>query len=141
MKKKFITLLVCIIIATSLISCNDSNETADSPSFAQKQVTTEASTTKATLQATTSTTTLAQTEATTTVSTKPETENTSEASNEIITTETSVQQPVEQMVWISATGSKYHNKPDCGKMNPDVSRQMSKSDAEAQGYEACKKCY
>lgn len=47
----------------------------------------------------------------------------------------------EEQVWISATGSKYHNKPDCGNMNPDKATQMSRSNAEAQGYDACKKCY
>lgn len=45
------------------------------------------------------------------------------------------------MVWISATGSKYHNKPDCGNMNPDKAAQMSEADAQASGYEPCKKCF
>lgn len=44
-------------------------------------------------------------------------------------------------VWISQTGSKYHNKPDCGSMNPDKAIQMSISEAEAGGYEACSKCF
>lgn len=47
----------------------------------------------------------------------------------------------EEQVWISATGSKYHNKPDCGNMNPDNAYQMSREEAEADGYEPCKKCY
>lgn len=47
----------------------------------------------------------------------------------------------EEQVWISATGSKYHNKPDCGNMNPDKATQMSRSEAESKNYEACKKCY
>ncbi|MCD8153542.1 MAG: MBL fold metallo-hydrolase [Clostridiales bacterium] len=47
----------------------------------------------------------------------------------------------EAMVWISATGSKYHNKNNCGNMNPDKAYQMTLSDAQAAGYEACKKCY
>lgn len=46
-----------------------------------------------------------------------------------------------QMVWISETGSKYHSRPDCGRMNPDNAWQLTLSDAEAQGYEPCKKCY
>lgn len=45
------------------------------------------------------------------------------------------------MVWISETGSKYHNKNNCGRMNPDKAYQMSEEDAEKQGYEPCKKCY
>lgn len=45
------------------------------------------------------------------------------------------------MVWLSATGSKYHSVPDCGNMNPDNARQVSRSSAEAQGYGACSKCW
>lgn len=53
-----------------------------------------------------------------------------------------VQPPAQtEMVWIPATGEKYHNKPNCGRMNPNTARQISRADAEASGYEACKKCY
>jgi len=45
------------------------------------------------------------------------------------------------MVWISATGSKYHSVPNCGNMNPDNARQESESQALSEGYEACKKCW
>ena len=45
------------------------------------------------------------------------------------------------MVWISETGEKYHNKPNCGRMNPDNAYQMSRSAAEAAGYDACSKCF
>jgi hypothetical protein len=51
------------------------------------------------------------------------------------------QEPQEEMVWISATGSKYHSRPDCGQMDPSTSWQLSVSEAEAQGYEPCKKCH
>lgn len=51
------------------------------------------------------------------------------------------QQSQERMVWVSATGSKYHRKPDCGKMNPDTAAQIPLSQAESQGYSACSKCY
>lgn len=44
-------------------------------------------------------------------------------------------------VWLSATGSKYHSIPNCGRMNPDNARQVSQSEAEAQGYTACSKCF
>ena len=47
----------------------------------------------------------------------------------------------EEMVWLSETGSKYHNKPNCGNMNPDKARQVTKEQAVSQGYDACKKCY
>lgn len=54
-----------------------------------------------------------------------------------------VQAPVsnEAMVWISETGSKYHNKPNCGRMNPDRAQKISVSSAESMGYEPCAKCY
>lgn len=51
------------------------------------------------------------------------------------------QEPQEEMVWISATGSKYHSRPDCGQIDPSTSWQLSVSEAEAQGYEPCKKCH
>lgn len=51
------------------------------------------------------------------------------------------QEPQEEIVWISATGSKYHSRPDCGQMDPSTSWQLSVSEAEAQGYEPCKRCH
>lgn len=51
------------------------------------------------------------------------------------------QQPQEQMVWISATGSKYHSYSSCGNMNPDNAYQMTQAEAEASGYGRCKKCH
>ena len=45
------------------------------------------------------------------------------------------------MVWIPATGEKYHSIPNCGRMNPDTARQVSRSEAEAMGYGPCSKCY
>ncbi|MDO4266458.1 MAG: hypothetical protein Q4C63_08390 [Eubacteriales bacterium] len=42
-------------------------------------------------------------------------------------------------VYITKTGTKYHNKPDCGTTK--TSKEVSLSDARANGYEACKKCY
>ncbi len=47
----------------------------------------------------------------------------------------------DEYVWLSATGSKYHNKPDCGNMNPDNASQVTISYAEENGYEPCKKCF
>lgn len=45
------------------------------------------------------------------------------------------------MVWIPATGEKYHAIPNCGRMNPKKAREMSVSDAESLGYTPCSKCY
>lgn len=50
-------------------------------------------------------------------------------------------EPVGSMVWITATGKKYHNKPDCGRSNPNTSYQVTLSEAQSMGYGACKKCY
>lgn len=49
--------------------------------------------------------------------------------------------PTEATVWLSATGSKYHRIPNCGRMNPNKARQVSLEQAVAQGYERCKNCY
>lgn len=43
--------------------------------------------------------------------------------------------------WLSATGSKYHSIPDCGRMNPNKARQTTVSAAQASGYDACSKCW
>lgn len=45
------------------------------------------------------------------------------------------------MVWITATGEKYHNKPNCGNSNPATSRQISLQEAQSRGYQPCQKCY
>lgn len=73
---------------------------------------------------------------------------TSSSSSQIVSTPELTPEPTQaptdnvgEMVWITKTGSKYHNKPDCGNSNPDTSQQISRSDAEARGYDACKKCY
>lgn len=47
----------------------------------------------------------------------------------------------EQMVWLSETGEKYHNKPNCGRMNPNRARQVTLSEAQNAGYDACSKCF
>ena len=44
-------------------------------------------------------------------------------------------------VWISATGSKYHSIPNCGRMNPNKASQVSVSEAKRRGFDACKKCF
>ncbi len=70
-------------------------------------------------------------------------------SAEDIQEETTVQQieniqsdtGVGQLVWLSATGEKYHSRNNCGRMNPDKARQVTLSEAESQGYERCKKCW
>lgn len=43
--------------------------------------------------------------------------------------------------YLSATGSKYHRIDDCGKMNPNNARETTVSEAEADGYGRCSKCW
>lgn len=49
--------------------------------------------------------------------------------------------PNVDMVWVSATGSKYHSIPNCGRMDPNKARQVSKEEAAASGLSPCSKCY
>lgn len=44
-------------------------------------------------------------------------------------------------VWISATGSKYHSKNNCGTMNPDKAVKIKLSEAQKQGYGKCGRCW
>ena len=46
-----------------------------------------------------------------------------------------------ELVWISATGSKYHSINNCGSMNPDKATQITRKQAEEMGYSACKLCW
>ncbi|MCI8712488.1 MAG: hypothetical protein HFH23_09455 [Ruminococcus sp.] len=51
------------------------------------------------------------------------------------------QQQQEQLVWISATGKKYHSRSNCGNMDPNKAYQLTLSEAQARGYDACKRCH
>ena len=48
-------------------------------------------------------------------------------------------EPQEAMVWVTATGSKYHSRPNCG--NTKSYSQLPISRAIAMGLEPCKRCY
>lgn len=50
------------------------------------------------------------------------------------------QNNVTEMVWITATGKKYHRTNDCGNTNPANARQITLEEAQ-RNYEPCKKCY
>lgn len=45
------------------------------------------------------------------------------------------------MVWLSATGSKYHSINNCGNMNPSKAWTVSLAQAISSGYERCSKCW
>ena len=46
-----------------------------------------------------------------------------------------------QMVWLSATGSKYHSIDHCGNMNPKKARQVTLEEALKSGKTKCSKCW
>ena len=50
------------------------------------------------------------------------------------------QNNVSEMVWITATGKKYHRINNCGNTNPANARQITLEEAQ-KNYEPCKKCY
>lgn len=70
-------------------------------------------------------------------STKPDSEYMDET-GEI--SDTGVQDDSE-LVWISATGSRYHTINNCGSMNSDKATQITRKQAEEMGYSACKLCW
>lgn len=45
------------------------------------------------------------------------------------------------LVWLSGTGTKFHNKNNCGNMNPDKATLVTVETAVSQGRDACEKCY
>ena len=80
-------------------------------------------------------TTTATTSVTTTI--RKSTTTTSTTTTKITTTTTRT--TVGTMVWVSATGKKYHNNSSCsGMKNPT---QISLSDAQRRGLTPCKNCY
>ena len=45
------------------------------------------------------------------------------------------------LVWLSATGSKYHSIRNCSGMNPDKAYQVTLQEALAKGKTQCKDCW
>lgn len=43
-------------------------------------------------------------------------------------------------VWLSATGTKYHRIPNCGRMNPNTARQVSLAEVAGR-YAPCSNCF
>lgn len=48
-------------------------------------------------------------------------------------------QAAEKTVYVSATGSKYHSKPDCGNMSSAT--EITLSEAQSRGLTACSRCW
>lgn len=49
--------------------------------------------------------------------------------------------PVGEMVYITATGKKYHRKNKCGNTNPSRTSYIPLSEAKSLGYSPCSNCY
>lgn len=45
------------------------------------------------------------------------------------------------LVWLSETGDKYHTINDCGNMNPNKARQVTKVEAERKNKKPCSDCH
>lgn len=54
--------------------------------------------------------------------------------------EAAQQNNISQMVWLSATGDKYHSINNCGRMNPSTARQITLQEAQSR-YQRCSKCW
>ena len=54
---------------------------------------------------------------------------------------TQTEQGSETTVWISETGSKYHSKNNCGRMNPSKATQVTEQEAINMGLGRCSKCW
>ena len=57
----------------------------------------------------------------------------------VVESNTKPEKPAGPMVWISATGDKYHSINHCGRMNPNTAREIPLSEAKAEGYTQCQK--
>lgn len=57
------------------------------------------------------------------------------------TTTSESEQESESKVWISATGSKYHSKNNCGRMDPSKATQVTKQEAIDMHLGKCSKCW
>lgn len=62
-----------------------------------------------------------------------------QAEQERLAAEQAAAQPQEPMVWIPASGSKYHSNSSCSGMNNPT--QVTLSKAQSMGYEPCKRCH
>lgn len=71
----------------------------------------------------------------------PTTNDNSYTGGSSYTTGTNSNDNQSQTAYLSATGSKYHSVPNCGKMNPNNATKTTVAEAEAAGYERCSKCW
>jgi len=48
---------------------------------------------------------------------------------------------LQQTVWLSQTGVRYHRIDNCGTMNPNRARSMTRQEARSLGHQACANCW
>ena len=58
-----------------------------------------------------------------------------------VVTEAVAETQLRPIVWITATGKKYHAINNCGTTNPNNASQVPLEHAIARGLTACDKCY
>ena len=85
----------------------------------------------------TTTTTTKTTTTTTKTTTTKKTTTTTKKTTKITTTKAPT--TTVQMVWIPASGSKYHSRSSCSNMK--IPSQVTKSRAIELGYSPCSRCY
>lgn len=140
--KKILIPIIPILFFCSLFFTPDfddqDNIISDNQSTAEELLTEESTTEEPTTEEITteeSTTEEPTTEEPTTEEVTTESRTIKKATTEEPTTE------YVETVWLSESGEKYHNKPDCGRMNPNNAQEVSLSYAQSCGYEPCSKCY
>ena len=128
-KSVFIVTLVIVLLFCS--GCKSDYE--DDTNYYTKAVTTE-SAVETTIETTTETTTEITTEITTTTTT----EATTTTTTEITTTTIKANIDNSSIVYVTDSGTKYH-KAGCGYLKS--SNKISLSEAKAQGYTPCSRCF
>lgn len=128
------------------ITINYANGESSGPEFKGSE-TNKTSTTSAVPSTTTTQTTKKEQTSTSTPSTSAQTTSKPTTTSKPAATQPAPAAPApapaptvnSEMVWIPRTGKKFHNNPGCSNMsNPS---QVTRSQAEASGFTACKKCY
>lgn len=120
----------------SIIASSTTETTTETTT--EEITTTETTTTETTTEEVTTTKKITTTQATTVTTTRETTEETTEEEEYYNYYEEDEEEEESEMVWITATGSKYHSIPYCG--NTKSSRQVSLETAK-RNYSACSKCW
>lgn len=129
---------IVVIACTPQSASNNSRDKQIAQNTTTEAYTEETTPEESTTELITEETTVVETTQETTTPAPTTTETTTAAPVETTQAETAPPQ-TERQVWVSGSGKKYHSDPYCSNMSSPY--QISLSDAQAQGYEPCKKCY